>query len=770
MSERMFAIIGSELNVKPKQVQAAVELLDEGNTVPFIARYRKEVTGELQDEQLRTIEERIKYLRNLETRRQEIIASITEQEKMTDELMKSLEAATKLQELEDLYLAYRPKIRTRAMIARERGLEPLADMIINDTVTSGDPLEIAKEYITEEVPTPEDAIQGASDIVAEIVSDSADFRAYLRKKMWNEGFIQAELSGEEEEQQQFLQYAEYAEPVRQMPSHRILAVNRGEKLGALKLALTVPGDTYVAYMLQKLEKNPKSIFVEYKAAAVADAYKRLIFPALEREIRNELTEKADEQAIKVFGVNLKNLLLQPPLAGHVIMGLDPGYRTGCKMAIIDQQGNVLDYGAYYLTNSEKLRKEAQKVLADKIRKFKVTLLSIGNGTASYETEQFASTMIEEEQLDCHYIITNEAGASVYSASKLAIDELPDLDVTIRGAVSIARRVQDPLAESVKIDPKSIGVGQYQHDVNQKQLTHTLDQVVETVVNHVGVELNTASPAILQHVAGISSAVAKNIVAYRQENGVFKSRKELLKVPRLGPAAFTQCAGFLRLQHGKNPLDNTSVHPESYELAERIIGELGFTLKDLQDKSQLEALQVKLPLVDADKMAAKLDAGVPTVRDILAALAKPGRDPREDLPAPLTRKHVVSLEDIKVGTVVKGTVHNVVDFGAFVDFGLKTNGLLHRSELCNSRQHPSDVLAVGDIIEAQIISVDVKRNRIGLSVKALQPEKPKNNDNNHNRNNNGQRRNNDNRNNNRNNGGRQNDNHHNGSLNNGNRRN
>ena len=756
MSERMFAIIGSELNVKPKQVQAAVELLDEGNTVPFIARYRKEVTGELQDEQLRTIEERIKYLRNLETRRQEIIASITEQEKMTDELMKSLEAATKRQELEDLYLPYRPKKRTRAMIARERGLEPLAEMILNDTVTSGDPLEIAKEFVTEEVPTPEDAIQGASDIVAEIVSDSADFRAYLRKKMWNEGFIQAELTGDEEVQQQFLQYAEYAEPVRQMPSHRILAVNRGEKLGALKLALTVPGDTYVAYMVQKLEKNPKSIFGDYKAAAVADAYKRLIFPALERDIRNELTENADEQAIKVFGVNLKNLLLQPPLAGHVIMGLDPGYRTGCKMAIIDQQGNVLDYGAYYLTNSEKLRKEAQKVLADKIRKFKVTLLSIGNGTASYETEQFASTMIEEEKLDCHYIITNEAGASVYSASKLAIDELPDLDVTIRGAVSIARRVQDPLAESVKIDPKSIGVGQYQHDVNQKQLTHTLDQVVETVVNHVGVELNTASPAILQHIAGISSTVAKNIVAYRQENGVFKSRKELLKVPRLGPAAFTQCAGFLRLQHGKNPLDNTSVHPESYELAERIIGELGFTLKDLQDKAQLEALQVKLPLVDAEKMAAKLDAGVPTVRDILAALAKTGRDPREDLPAPLTRKHVVSLEDIQVGTVVKGTVHNVVDFGAFVDFGLKTNGLLHRSELCNSRQHPSDVLAVGDIIEAQIISVDVKRNRIGLSVKALQPEKPKNNDGNRNRNNNGQRQNND-RNNNRNNSGRQNNN-------------
>ena len=714
----MFAIIAKELGVKTGQVEAAVTLLDEGNTVPFIARYRKEVTGELQDEQLRTVEERIKYLRNLEARRQEIINAITEQDKMTDELMASLMKAVKLQELEDLYLPYRPKKRTRAMIARERGLEPLADMILNDTVTSGNPLDIAREYISEDVPTPEDAIQGASDIVAEIVSDSADFRATLRKRMWKEGFIQAELVEDNEHKDQFLQYNEYAEPVRQMPSHRILAVNRGEKLGALKLALTVPDESYIQYMVHGITKNEQSIFSDVKASAVADAYKRLIFPALERDIRNELTESADEQAIKVFGVNLKNLLLQPPLAGHVIMGLDPGYRTGCKMAIIDAQGNVLDYGAYYLTNSEKLKQEAQKKLAEKIRKFNVTLLSIGNGTASYETEQFASKMIEEEKLDCHYIITNEAGASVYSASKLAIDELPDLDVTIRGAVSIARRVQDPLAESVKIDPKSIGVGQYQHDVNQKQLTHTLDQVVESVVNHVGVELNTASPAILQHIAGISGTVAKNIVAFRQENGGFTSRKQLLKVPRLGPAAFTQCAGFLRLNGAKNPLDNTSVHPESYELAERIIGELGFTLKDLQDKSQLEALQVKLPLVDVDKMAHKLDAGIPTVRDIIAALAKPGRDPREDLPAPLTRKHVVSLEDIKVGTVVKGTVHNVVDFGAFIDFGLKTNGLLHRSELCTAKQHPSDVLAVGDIIEAEIISVDVKRNRIGLSVKSL----------------------------------------------------
>lgn len=718
----MFSIVAKELGVKAKQVEAAVDLLDQGNTVPFIARYRKEVTGELQDEQLRTIEERIQYLRNLEKRREEIIASITEQEKMTDDLRAVLDKATKLQELEDLYLPYRPKKRTRASIAREKGLEPLALMILNDTESFGNSETIASQFITDQVPDVASALQGAQDIVAEMVSDNADFRKALRKRMYREGVIQTELVGEENaDNQVFLQYADYAEPVKQMPSHRILAINRGEKLGALKVALMVPGENYVAYMLEKLHKG-ESIFADYKEAAVADAYKRLIFPALEREIRNELTEKADEGAIKIFAVNLKNLLLQAPLAGHVIMGLDPGYRTGCKMAIIDAQGNVLDYGAYYLTASDRQRQEAQKRLAALIKKYKVSLLSIGNGTASYETEQFVSKMIEEEGLACHYIITNEAGASVYSASKLAIDELPDLDVTIRGAVSIARRIQDPLAESVKIDPKSIGVGQYQHDVNQKLLTSTLDQVVETVVNHVGVELNTASPAILQHVAGISSAVAKNIVAYRHDQGAFASRKQLLKVPRLGPAAFTQCAGFLRIQGAKNPLDNTQVHPESYELAEQIIGELGFTLQDLNDKKSLELLQAKLTLTDPERLAKKLEAGLPTVRDILEALAKPGRDPREDLPAPLTRKHVMSLEDVKVGTVVKGTVHNVVDFGAFIDFGLKTNGLLHRSEMIDGRRHPSEVLAVGDIIETEIISVDVKRNRIGLSQKSLRKNK------------------------------------------------
>ena len=720
----MFTIIAKELQVTKKQVEAAIELMDAGNTVPFIARYRKEVTGELTDEQLRIIETRSNYLRNVETRRREIINSITEQGKMTDALLALIEKAVKLQELEDLYLPYKQKKRTRASIARERGLEPLAALMLDDSVTTGDPLVLAKEYLSEAVLTEEEALQGASDIVAETISDRADFRAYLRKRMWQEGHIVSTLTKDETNQERFLQYADYTEPIHHIPSHRILAMNRGEKLGALKITITVPDDIYITYMIEQVTTNEQSIFFPYKRLAVEDAYKRLVFPALEREIRHDLTTNADEQAIKVFAVNLKNLLLQPPLSGHVIMGLDPGYRTGCKMAIIDTQGNVLDYGAYYVTHSERQRMEAQKKLAHLIKKYQVTLISIGNGTASYETEQFVSTMIEEEQLECHYIITNEAGASVYSASKLAQQEMPDLDVTIRGAVSLARRVQDPLAESVKIDPKSIGVGQYQHDVNQKQLSHTLDQVVETVVNHVGVELNTASPAILQHVAGISGTVANNIVAYRQEHGTFTSRKELLNVARLGPAAFTQCAGFLRIQSAPNALDATSVHPESYALAERIVDELGFTVEDLHDKEALQNLQIRLPLVDVEQMAHRLNAGVPTVRDILEALAKPGRDPREDLPAPLTRKHVMSLEEVQVGTIVTGTVHNVVDFGAFIDFGIKINGLLHRSEFCKRQQHPSDVLAVGDIVEAVIISVDVKRNRIGLSMRELEAAKKK----------------------------------------------
>lgn len=726
MLEKMSQYIAAELGVNAWQVKVAVELLDEGNTVPFIARYRKEKTGELKDEQLREIEERIKYLRNLEQRREEIVRSITEQEKMTPELATAIEGAMKLQELEDLYLPYRPKKRTRASIARERGLEPLAQLMLDDKTedTASTVESLTAPFITEDVSDAEAALQGAMDIVAEDVSDRADFRAYLRDAIWRQGKVKTVMTGDEETaetdevRQLFLHYADYEEPIHQMPSHRILAINRGEKLGALKVSLTAPDETYIDYMVAALPETGVAALKEYKAIAVADAYKRLIFPAMEREIRKTLTENADEQAIKVFGTNLRNLLLQPPLAGHVIMGLDPGYRMGCKMAVIDVQGNVLDQGIYHLTSGERGKEAAKKDMVACIRKWKVTLLSIGNGTASYETEQFVSQLIEDEKLDCHYIITNEAGASVYSASKLAIEELPDLDVSIRGAVSIARRVQDPLAESVKIDPKSIGVGQYQHDVNQKQLSENLDQVVETVVNHVGVELNTASPAILEHVAGISAAVANNIVTYRKDNGAFNNRKELLKVKRLGPAAFTQCAGFLRIKDSQNPLDNTPVHPESYDLAETIIKNLGFTLVELNDKAKLADFHTKLALVNAEDVAKELDAGVPTVRDILEALAKPGRDPREDLPAPMTRKHIMSLEDVKVGTVVKGTVHNVVDFGAFVDFGLKVNGLLHRSEFCRRNEHPSDVLAVGDIIEAEIISVEPKRNRIGLSMKAL----------------------------------------------------
>lgn len=709
-------IIASELGVKPRQVEAAINLLDEGNTVPFIARYRKELTEELKDEQLRVVEERVQYLRNLESRRGEILNSIQEQGKLTEELQQAIEAATKLQELEDLYLPYRPKKRTRASIARERGLEPLAKLIWEQTVVEGDPLTFAESYVTEEVETAEAALQGAQDIVAEEISDRADFRAFLRERFVRDGSLETVLV-EEDEESKFQQYAEYSERMHIIPPHRMLAVNRGESLGALKVSMKVPVEKYISYMLRKVTTG-NSIFSPYLEAAVTDAYKRLISPAIEREVRKELTEQAEEQAIRVFGVNLKNLLMQAPLAGQAMMGLDPGYRTGCKMAIIDHQGNVLDYGTYYLTHSENQALKAQKELAAKIREFNVTLISIGNGTASYETEQFVSRMLGEEKLDAQYIVTNEAGASVYSASKLAIEELPDLDVSIRGAVSIARRVQDPLAEFVKIDPKSIGIGQYQHDVNQKRLAETLDNVVEQVVNYVGVELNTASPAIMEHVAGISGTVAKNIWSYRKENGPFTSRKELLKVARLGPSAFTQSAGFFRIQGATNPLDNTSVHPESYELAEKVVESLGFTIADLSDKTQLVALQEKIATVEAEQVANALDAGVPTVRDILESLAKPGRDPREDLPLPVTRKHVVSLEELPVGTIVRGTVTNVVDFGAFLDIGLKENGLLHRSELCKSSQHPSAVVAVGDVLEVEIISIDVKRKRIGLSRKSI----------------------------------------------------
>ena len=716
------AVIAAELGVKPWQVQAAVDLLDGGNTVPFIARYRKEATGELKDEQLRTVEERLQYLRNLEQRREEILRSITEQEKLTPELQAKIEAAVKLQELEDLYLPYRPKKRTRASIARDRGLEPLAAMLLAPKTDVATAEEAATPFITDEVPTAADALQGAMDIIAEDISDRADVRTLLRDRLWQDGVLATELTGEDEELRKlYLHYDNNEEPVKRMPSHRILAVNRAEKAGALKVTLKAPEDAYVA-AIAKMMPRPTDVFASYVADAVRDSYKRLLFPALERELRKTMTEQAEEQAITVFGTNLKNLLMQPPLAGHVIMGLDPGYRMGCKMAVIDAQGNVLDQGIYHLTSGQAGMDRARRDMAECIRRNGVTLLSIGNGTASYETEQFVSELIEKEKLNCHYIITNEAGASVYSASKLAIEELPDLDVSIRGAVSIARRVQDPLAELVKIDPQAIGVGQYQHDVNQKELTATLDATVESAVNHVGVDLNTASIALLKHISGINASIAKNIVAYRDENGRFQSRRDLLKVARLGQAAFTQCAGFLRISGGKTALDNTPVHPESYELARRILERLGFSMDDLADRKSLELLNAKLRLVDTGKLAKELAAGLPTVRDILDALGKPGRDPREDLPAPLTRKAIVKLSEIQPGTIMRGTVRNITDFGVFVDIGIKTAGLIHISELSHKRvKHPLDVVSVGDILTVMVISVDEKRGRIGLSLKQVPKE-------------------------------------------------
>lgn len=711
-------IIARELAVRPAQVEAVIKLLDDDNTIPFIARYRKEATGELDEEQIRTVEERLQYLRNLVKRQEEVLSSIEEQGKLTPELADAIKKATKLQDVEDLYLPFRPKKRTRAQIARERGLQPLCDLILAQTLTSGDALTVAAEYINtdKDVPTAEAALTGAMDIIAETISERADFRALLRKQLWNTAEIVTELAVSEADGKEFLTYKEYREPVKRMPSHRILAVNRGEKKDVLKVTLSAPHQTNIDMITREIIDKP-SIFTETIQNAIADGYKRLLFPALDRELRSLLTENAENQAIRVFGLNLRQLLLQQPLASHTVMGLDPGFRTGCKMAVVSPTGMVLATDTIYLTASEAQRAKAAASVLSAIKKYNVTLISIGNGTASFETEEFTAELINTHNLPTHYLITNEAGASVYSASKLAKDELPDLDVSLRGAVSIARRVQDPLAELVKIDPKSIGVGQYQHDVNQKELTGTLATVVESCVNHVGVELNTASPALLQHVAGVNGTVAKNIVAWRDTNGPFATRKQLLKVARLGQAAFTQCAGFLRIQSGDNPLDNTPVHPESYALAQSLLEQLGFTLKDLTDKEKLHTLQAAVQSADAAKLAAQLGAGEPTVRDILGALAKPGRDPREDLPAPLTRKNIVKLSDITPGTIVRGTVHNVIDFGVFVDIGIKTNGLIHRSELSHRPfRHPLDVVSVGDIIDCMVLSVDENRGRIALSLK------------------------------------------------------
>lgn len=724
--ENINSVIAGELKVRRAQVDAAVQLLDDGNTVPFIARYRKEATGELEDEQLRTIEERLAYLRNFVKRQEEIIAKIHEQGKLTDELKAAIEKTSKLQELEDIYLPYKQKKRTRAQKAKEKGLEPLASRILLQQDTKGTPEAIAAEFINPEleVNSAGDALAGAMDIIAEMISENPQLRQKLRDTMQSSSLLSASLPEDKENTEEgrvFLMYKEYQEPVRTLPPHRILAINRGERLDCLKVKIETDEEK-ILRLIEKEYLRGNSIFKELIKETCADSWKRLIEPSLERELRSGLTEAAEKQAISIFGTNLKQLLLQAPLAGYTVMGLDPGYRTGCKMAVIDATGQVIDHGVLYITHGEKGASEAAKKALALIQKHNVTLISIGNGTASLETEEFAAKLIKDNGLNVNYIITNEAGASVYSASALAKEELPEYDVTIRGAVSIARRVQDPLAELVKIDPKAIGVGQYQHDVNQKQLADTLDQTIETAVNHVGVELNTASQALLKHVAGINATVAKNIVAYRNANGAFKSRRELLKVARLGNAAFTQCAGFLRISGALSPLDNTPVHPESYPLAEKILARFDMQPKDLNDKAKLALLQAKLKLVQPDKLAAELSAGVPTVKDILEALAKPGRDPREDLPAPLTRKAIVKLSDIQPGTIMRGTVRNITDFGVFVDIGIKQAGLIHISELSHRHvKHPLDVVSVGDILTVMVISVDEARGRIGLSLKQVPAE-------------------------------------------------
>jgi len=725
LEQNITAYLANLLKLKTSQINAAIKLIDEGNTIPFIARYRKEATGDMKDEQLRDLNDKLIYVRNLIKRQNEIKNNIEEQGKMTPELSLAIDKVEKLQELEDIYLPYKQKKRTRAMIAKEKGLEPLAQFILKQEDSSEKLEDIALKYLNDEVTSSDEALAGASDIIAETISDSADIRAKLRQHLWQTSSLSITRDKEADSDEAFLMYEDYTEPIKHLPSHRILAINRGESKDILKVKLISDIDKDIAIITKFILKQ-NSPYKEFLTNAIIDAYKRLIFPALEREIRNQLTETAQTQAIHVFASNLKQLLLQAPLAGYTVMGLDPGYRTGCKMAIVDATGQVLEHGVLYITMSDDAKAKSAQKLLYYIQKYQVNLISIGNGTASYETEEFVANLINEHKLPVHYLITNEAGASVYSASKLAVEELPEYDVTIRGAISIARRIQDPLAELVKIEPKAIGVGQYQHDVNQKELANTLDAVIEAAVNHVGVELNTASAALLKHIAGINATVAKNIIKYRDEHGIFASRKELLKVSRLGPTAYTQCAGFLRINGATCPLDNTPVHPESYPLAEQILAELGFSLEDLadknKDKNKLDLLKAKIKLVDIDKLATKLNAGVFTVKDILDALTKPGRDPREDLPAPLTRQNIIKLEDIKVGTIMRGTVRNITDFGVFVDIGIKTAGLIHISELSNKHvKHPLDVVSVGDILNVLVISVDAKRNRIGLSLKQVTKE-------------------------------------------------
>ncbi|RJG19069.1 Tex family protein [Paenibacillus thiaminolyticus] len=711
--ERLLHQLTSELSLGRGQVQRTIELLDEGNTIPFIARYRKEMTGELDETQLRTLEERLGYLRGLEERKGEVLRLINEQGKLTEPLLESIVHAAKLQEVEDLYRPYRQKRKTRASVAKERGLEPLAQWILS-LPKQGDPLQEASAYVNEEkgVPAAEDALQGAQDIIAEMLGDDPDIRAWVRRYTMDQGVIRTEAKDKEQESV-YEMYYEYSEPVKRLPSHRILAINRGEREDILKVALDIPVDKIVAYMSKRTIRGA-SVVNDLLQATIEDAYKRLIAPSIEREVRGELTEKAEEQAIQVFAQNLRSLLLQPPVRGQTVLGVDPAFRTGCKLAVVDDTGKLLEVAVTYPTAPHHKTAEAVKTFNRLADSYRVGLVVIGNGTASRETEQFVADWIQSRpDLKLHYAIVSEAGASVYSASKLAAEEFPSLDVAERSAVSIARRIQDPLAELVKIDPKAIGVGQYQHDVAQKRLEESLGAVVESAVNHVGVDVNTASPSLLSYVSGINATLAKNIVKHREENGKFTERKQLSKVARLGPKAFQQCVGFLRIPDGTHPLDNTPIHPESYLVVDRLFAELGVR----PDKIGSPELAESLRKVDVNGYAERLEVGVPTLKDIIDSLLRPGRDPREELPPVVFRTDVLQIEDLKPGMELKGTVRNVIDFGAFVDIGIKNDGLVHISQLSDRYvKHPLDVVSVGDNVTVWVLSVDVKKGRVGLTMK------------------------------------------------------
>lgn len=706
-----------EFSLKKFQVENTVKLIDEGNTIPFIARYRKEQTGELSDVVLRELYERLVYLRNLENKQNEVIRLIEEQGKLTEELKKDILNSETLQRVEDLYRPYRPKRRTRATIAKEKGLEPLAEKILSQEITEGKIEDLAIPFVNEEkgVETVEEALKGAKDIIAEIVSDNAEFREIIRKKVFDKGIIVTTAS-DKETSSVYEMYYDYKEPVKSIANHRILAINRGEKEKFLKVKIESPDDEIIEILKSKIVTNSKAITTTYLLDSIEDGYKRLISPSIEREIRNTLTEKAEEQAIKVFGSNLKPLLMQAPVKGKVVMGFDPAYRTGCKIAIVDETGKLLDYTTVYPTEPQNKVEETKKELINLIEKHNVDIIAIGNGTASRESEMIVADMLKNLDKKVYYTIVSEAGASVYSASKIANEEYPDINVSIRGAISIAKRLQDPLAELVKIDPKSVGVGQYQHDINQGKLDETLKGVVEDCVNNVGVDLNTASVSLLSYVSGITSSVAKNIVKYREEVGRFKNRKELLKVKRLGESTFVQCAGFLRISNGDTPLDNTAVHPESYEVALKLIEKLGFSQEDIK-LGKLKNIHTEIDSTNIEGLAKELQVGVPTLKDIIRELKKPGRDPREEMPKPIFRTDVLKMEDLKPDMILTGTVRNVVDFGAFVDIGVKQDGLVHISHLSNKFvKNPMEVVSVGDIVNVKILNVDIEKGRISLSMK------------------------------------------------------